>query len=418
MPPPGDALPRSVLEHRPVVLTGVFDGQEVAAVRTRQDALGAWGPIQLQFQEEYAGAEGTPAAGRLVSMSLNDYADLTRRDPSTRLCCTEYETPARVLAAFRVPPACLVTSPPEDEVFGLPKKYGDFDLATNTFIANAGNVAHLHFDGDQREVLLHQVYGRKRIVLFPPAAAIHLRTLDGPFTRPSLAGLFLERMAPADIEEILARAGGWQTVLEPGETLYIPVLMWHYVEYLDDAMSFNIRFGRGRIGRFLSLDHFHRDPYIQNVAWALAGPAGRVDTVIDEIKAGYVAPAPDTRAKVRSIRALFRDLGADLCPEACLDRICPPDREDEQVSRIVQSRDMAGGLKYADPAMIARTRPAGPVTARQLEVIRDRIRARGYPPEVVRAVVRNRTGKADLAELTKAEGAQLIDYLSTPGAAW
>ena len=56
------------------------------------------------------------------------------------------------------------------------------------FLANAGNVGHLHFDGDQRDVILHQVYGRKRVVLFPPAAAKHLRTLDGPYSRPSLAG--------------------------------------------------------------------------------------------------------------------------------------------------------------------------------------------------------------------------------------
>ena len=75
---------------------------------------------------------------------------------------------------------------PDEEIFGLPRKYGDFDLVTAIFIANQGNVGHLHFDGDQREVFLHQVYGRKRVVLFQPASAIHLRTLDGPYTRPSL----------------------------------------------------------------------------------------------------------------------------------------------------------------------------------------------------------------------------------------
>jgi hypothetical protein len=33
-------------------------------------------------------------------------------------------------------------------------------------------------------------------------------------------------------------------------------------------------------------------------------------------------------------------------------------------------------------------------------------------------VIFNRVGKADLDELTKAEAAQIVSYLATPGAAW
>jgi lysine-specific demethylase 8 len=419
MPSVEDFFATYVYPQRPVVLTDVFAGQEIDSIRTVDDAVDAWGGMQIRLQEEYSRAGTAPPAP--APMSLRDYVDLVRADPGTPLCCTEYETPARVLAAFELPSVCRSRDTAGQEILGLPRKYGDHDLVTNTFIANRGNIAHLHFDGDQREVLLHQVYGRKRVLLFPPASARHLRTLDGPFTRPSLAGLYLEHL---DLDEQLAiveAAGGYHTVLEPGETLHIPMLMWHHVEYLEDAMSFNLRFGRNRIGRFLSLDNFHRDPYIQNVASTMVGPddtLGAFDAIVDEITATYLRPAVDLRGKVRQVRSTFRELCVRLCPDAHAEELCPPEREEEQITRIVEGTDMAGGMKYADPAVVARARPTGPSTTRQLEILESMLGSKGYADEVARRVIGNRTGKQDLDQLTKAEVAQLIDYLTTPGATW
>jgi hypothetical protein len=421
MPGPEDFLRRHVFERQPVVITDLFDGQHVSTITTIDDATRAWGAMPIHLQEEYSSAEGSARPPSPVFMPLRDYVDFARSNPSTRLCCTEYDTPAPVLASFRLPPVCSVTADSGDEIFGLPRKYGDFDLATNTFIANRGNVAHLHFDGDQRQVLLHQVYGRKRVILFPPASAIHLRTLDGPSTRPSLSGVYLEQMDLEDKLAFVERIGGRHTVLEPGETIFIPMLMWHHLEYLDDAMSFSIRFGRTRYGRFLSLDNFHRDAYVQNVASTMVGPEdviGAFDPVIDEIGAAYRRPTVDLRQKVREMRTLFRGLCGRLCPDASAESLCPPEREEEQISRIVEGKDMEGGLKYADPEVIARTRPVGPMTARQRQLIEERFGSLGYTKDVEHAVIVNRLGKVDLDELTSGEAAQLIGYLNTPGATW
>ncbi len=421
MPDPSEFLRRYVFERRPVVITELFEGQDVSTIDTIDDATRAWGAMQVHLQEEYASAERTARPAEPIVMPFNSYVDFARSNPSTRLCCTEYDTPAPVLASFRLPPVCRVLADTEDEIFGLPRKYGDFDLATNTFIANRGNVAHLHFDGDQREVLLHQVYGRKRVILFQPAAAKQLRTLDGPFTRPSLSGLYLEDMPLPDKLSAVELADGYHTVLEPGETIYIPMLMWHHLEYLDDAMSFSLRFGRTRFGRFLSLDNFHRDPYVQNVASTMAGPEDvlrEFDPIVDEIKTAYTKPTPDIRQKVREMRTLFRELCGQLCPDARAETLCPPEREEEQISRIVEGKDMEGGLKYADPAVIARTRPVGAMSARQRQLVQERIETLGYPEEVGRAVTANKFGKVDLDQLTKVEAARLIGYLSTPGAVW
>jgi hypothetical protein len=115
---------------------------------------------------------------------------------------------------------------------------------------------------------------------------------------------------------------------------------------------------------------------------------------------------------------VFKGLCAHLCPEAAAESLCPPEREEEQVSRIVDGKDMKGGLKYADPALIAGTRPVGPITPRQKQIIQDGLRTCGYSREVEQAVVSNRVGKADLDQLTKAEATQMIVYLRTGGAAW
>ena len=420
MPSRDDFFRDYVFKRQPVVITNLFERQEISNINTIEDAARAWGSMKIHVQEEYASAEGTAEPSQPTIVSFKEYIDFARSNP-TRLCCTEYDPPARVLASFQLPPPCTVAVGPEDEIFGLPKKFGDFDLMTAIFIANQGNVGHLHFDGDQREVFLHQVYGRKRAVLFHPASAIHLRTLDGPYTRPSLSGLYLEHMSLEEKHSLVDLANGYHTVLEPGETIYIPMLMWHHLEYIDDAMSLGIRFGRTRVGQFLSLDNFHRDPYIQNVASKMVGSddvLAALSPVVEDIKTAYKKPASDMRQKVREMRTLFKGLCTDLCPEASAESLCPPEREEEQISRIVDGKDMKGGLKYADPALIAGTRPVGPITPRQKQIIEDGFRTCGYSREVERAVVSNRVGKSDLNQLTKAEATQIIAYLRTSGAAW
>ena len=420
MPSRVEFLERYAHRREPVVITDLYEGQEISQLTTVDDAVRQWGEVDLVVQEEYTSAEGKAAPPEPIVMTLREYVEHSRSNPQTRLCCTEYDTPARVLASFELPEICRVTHPGE-EILGLPKKYGDYDLVTAIFLANAGNVGHLHFDGDQRDVILHQVYGRKRVVLFPPAAAKDLRTLDGPYSRPSLSGLYLEDMTLDEKLDWVERAGGYHTVLEPGETVYIPMLMWHHLEYIDDAMSFNYRFGRTRYGRFLSVDNFHRDPYIPNVAAKMVGPdevLRSFEPVVGEIADAYVQPTTDIRHKVRDMRALFRRLCAEIAPEADPDALCPPEREEEQVTRIAEGNDMRGGLKYEDPALIARTRPTGQIDPRQREMVESGAQRAGYSEEVMGAILRNRLGKREVEELTKAEAAQLVGYLATPGAAW
>ncbi len=408
-----------VASRTPVVITDLFAGQEVSAVATIDDALSAWGDVQIHVQDEYAQAD--PRQASPLTMTLAEYVDHTNETPGSVRCCTEYPTPARVLAAFDLPEVCRSQRDPGAEILDLPRKYGEHDLTTNLFVGNRGNVARLHFDGDQREVLLHQVYGRKRVLLFPPEAAPRLQTLDGPRSRPSLAGLDVERMTLDEQLALVDECDGWHTVLEPGETIYLPMLVWHHLAYLDDSMSWNLRWGRTRYGRFLCLDNFHRDPFLQNVAATFGGTSATLDEHLpaaQELVDAYLTPTGDVADKVRIVRGAARDLCERRVPALHADALCPPDREAEQVARIVASRDMEGGLKYADPEAIRRMRPVGAITARQRELLDTTVRARAWPEELLPRILGNLVGTTKVDALSKAEAAQVLEYLRSPGSAW
>jgi hypothetical protein len=112
------------------------------------------------------------------------------------------------------------------------------------FFGRAGGYAHLHYDYDGRAVLLTQAVGAKRVVLVPPSADHLVPGLDDDPTHWS--AIYLESLAPAEQHTFLDLCGAYATVLQPGETLYIPAAWWHFVDYLSDGGGFNLRLGRPR----------------------------------------------------------------------------------------------------------------------------------------------------------------------------
>jgi Cupin-like domain len=225
--------------HRPAIITNLFEGEAIRQVTALSDAMEAFGSALLPVRPEYTSS--TPAAA-IQTLSFNQYWRLVRAEPSTSLMCTEAEIPARLLSQFTLPQACKAESSPAEEILALPRKYGDHDLLLNAFVGNRGNVAHLHYDGDQREVLLYQVFGIKEVILFAPDRGIHLQ----PLNSLTFSGLSLQAMSLAERISFARDHGGYWGELRPGDAVYIPALFWHFLNYSEDSMSFNIRFGRNR----------------------------------------------------------------------------------------------------------------------------------------------------------------------------
>jgi lysine-specific demethylase 8 len=399
-----------VYPQRPVIITDLFEGEPIRQITTLREASEAFGSASLPIRPEYTSASSAPAR----IMSFDDYWRLVRTEPSTAWLCAEAEVPARVLSLFTLPDACRAAAAPPDEILSLPRKYGDHDLLLNAFAANRGNFAHLHYDGDQREVLLYQVFGMKEVILFAPDRGIGLEPLNSLV----FSGVSLQSMSPAERMAFVDENEGYWGLLHPGDTVYMPMLFWHFLEYAEDAMSFNLRFGRNRYNRFLCVDQFHRDYYIQNVAINFRDEslcASRYADMFEEIVAEYVRPESSLVEKVRRMRDLFRRLCRFHCPQARTDEYCPPEREPAELEKIMAFTQNT--MRYADPATIARSRPAGPISSQQLRHIEQATKKHGYADTLLRKLLLNRVGKTSLQSLTRAEASQFIGYLGSPAAA-
>lgn len=121
--------------------------------------------------------------------------------------------------------------------FGFPK-FSDHMLEDfpYLFFGAAGSDVRLHYDIDLSHVFISQFGGTKRITLFEQSESEYLYKL--PFTTHSAVD-----MSNIDYEKYPAiqYAKGYQTELKPGETLFMPSGIWHYIQYLDGSFSLSLR---------------------------------------------------------------------------------------------------------------------------------------------------------------------------------
>lgn len=282
---------RFVRAGRPALITGLYQGKPLARLRSLSDALSALGEMPVLLREEYTGnllrnemrRDRNPAQ----PATLASYLALVEREPDTYLMTSEVHTPPALRALFE-PPACA--------------SCGDDpgDTRSMMFIGRAGQYAHLHFDGDYRHVLLYQVFGHKRVHLFPPESWSKLL----PWS--NFSGVFLEHMRPAETAAFVSFAGGATVDLHAGEAVYIPACFWHQVEYVEPSMSVNWRFGRNRFTRFLG-DRCHATAPVQGLAWALADVANASPVAMEAFatveqahRAVYLSPR-DMAAAIESV---------------------------------------------------------------------------------------------------------------------
>jgi hypothetical protein len=107
-------------------------------------------------------------------------------------------------------------------------------VEVNLWWAGAATRTHLHFDTPHN--VLAQVRGSKRFVLFPARdrrllSPRRLGAAAGQFSKLDLRGIDLERHPE------LRRAHPIEGVLHPGDALFIPSGVWHYLEGDDETMS-------------------------------------------------------------------------------------------------------------------------------------------------------------------------------------
>lgn len=112
------------------------------------------------------------------------------------------------------------------------------------FVGGQGSITHMHFDIDMSHILHTQFAGRKRVLLFPYNEQHKL--YRKPFEVLSVADFsnyYDDEKSKLDVEKFPAveKAVGYDIILNPGDTLFMPCGYWHHMEYIDSGFAMSLR---------------------------------------------------------------------------------------------------------------------------------------------------------------------------------
>ena len=120
--------------------------------------------------------------------------------------------------------------------FGYPDIVGRYIKMPFMFFGPAKSVVRMHQDIDMSNVFLTQFHGLKRVVLFPPDQSDLLYRL--PYNVHTIVDI-----DHPDYDEFpgLKYAKGMSTMLEHGDTLFMPSGYWHHIEYVTGGFGLALR---------------------------------------------------------------------------------------------------------------------------------------------------------------------------------
>ena len=96
--------------------------------------------------------------------------------------------------------------------------------------------ANLHYEIDLSSIFITQFEGRKRVILIPPSEKEKIIKLDYPITT-NIDLDFPDFSKHPGLKDI----SGFECIIYPGETLFIPGGYWYYTENLDNSISLTLR---------------------------------------------------------------------------------------------------------------------------------------------------------------------------------
>lgn len=104
------------------------------------------------------------------------------------------------------------------------------------FFGGAGSKVFLHFDMDLSHVFITQFKGKKRVILFDNKFSEALYKL------PFMVQSYIDPEKPDyDKYPALKNVEGYETIIEDGETLFMPSGIWHYMNYLEGGFALSLR---------------------------------------------------------------------------------------------------------------------------------------------------------------------------------
>jgi hypothetical protein len=301
---------------RPVVITNLYDHQPIAQIRTEAAAVARLGEMPVEARHAYFPALLEKLQGRVTGKPFTIPLSGLLDSPQEWVC-TECHLPPALRELVDIPAEALLRGPA--------------DVQLRMFLARRGERTLLHFDSDGRDTLLTQVFGRKRVTVIDVSQSQKLEPLveDGA----NVSSRFVASYSDADKLDFLRYVKAWDTILHPGETIYIPMLAWHYIEYVDTSLSFNVRAGRNQYVTYLC-DVL--DPHVRPFQMCQVQALGRVyaseDALDPEQLAAFeklrtllIAGAAGGLEEARTFRRYLDEMHRRLCPRSFAVPYAPSD---------------------------------------------------------------------------------------------
>jgi hypothetical protein len=333
---------RYLRKGRPVILTGLCDGAPVRRLADLRVARAALADLPLLVGPEPLDEllHGRAAGQEDRILRFDDFVDglATGRVRGT---CIERDTPDPLLDHF-------------PDIPYLDLGGTDDGWVSHMFMAGPGCCTHLHYDADKRHVVTYQVFGRKRYVLVDPAQTRKLAP-GGPAQVCYASSLYLQHFSQEDLLAFLRYVDAWDCILEPGEALVTPSGFWHYVEYVDVAMSVTFRLPRNPYIRFLASELPATSVEVQALAACFrdedaVGPAEAA--AFRELHAAATRHHPSEAARAAALDA--------LCVELCERLDLPVSRPPYHRADIERRDRMARGALALSPTAGAQGTPTAP----------------------------------------------------------
>lgn len=306
MPCSDDFYREYMAELKPVVIKDMFKGEAIREIRNRNQAIEQLGQMKIDVQEEYINkfADNIKHKNQHVeanfkqkpSMALADYFSYVDAHREEKKMCMEFPAPEALANMYSVPKVC-------------DSQEGESDYLMNQcFVGNQGNSARVHFDKGGTHGFLYQVFGKKRFIIFPHESANKL----GTFTQ--FGAWAIDRMSAQERRDFLRFSGGKEVVLNAGECIYVPMLCWHYADYMEDSLSISLRFRRPNYVTQLANQLFP-DQYYQGIAHKLKNQKNaklHYAPLLADIDEAFKQSYSDGVVKVQTMRKLAKKVYLDL----------------------------------------------------------------------------------------------------------
>ena len=224
---PQDFRKHYLLPKKPIIITSLAKEWPAYTKWTWDYFKSLIGSVEVGVYNNIRAGAKVPVNGADDTMRFGDYLDLIQKGP--------VELRIFLFNIFKYAPQITADfSFPEQYTKSFLKKY------PMLFVGGSGSIAHMHYDIDLSHIFHTQFLGKKRVLLMPNSQSPLLYRM--PLTVESAAS-FVDWHKGVDEEKFpaLAHARGYETILDHGETLFMPSGYWHHMQYIDSGFAMSLR---------------------------------------------------------------------------------------------------------------------------------------------------------------------------------